>query len=153
MHLLDIQNLSFQFSQDGQSSAAVEEVSFSIMAGETVAIVGESGSGKSVTALSIVDLLPKNAVVRGSITYQGQEMIGASEPILQRLRGNNISFIFQEPMTSLNPLHTIEKQLGESLAIHQGLRGLVLQDRILELLLKVGIPDPTMRLKSYPHQL
>ena len=153
MNLLDIQNLSIQFSQDGQSSAAVEEVSFSIMAGETVAIVGESGSGKSVTALSIVDLLPKNAVVRGSITYQGQEMIGASEPILQRLRGNNISFIFQEPMTSLNPLHTIEKQLGESLAIHQGLRGLVLQDRILELLLKVGIPDPTMRLKSYPHQL
>ena len=123
------------------------------MAGETVAIVGESGSGKSVTALSIVDLLPKNAVVRGSITYQGQEMIGASEPILQRLRGNNISFIFQEPMTSLNPLHTIEKQLGESLAIHQGRRGLVLQDRIVELLLKVGIPDPTMRLKSYPHQL
>ena len=153
MNLLDIQNLSIQFSQDGQSSAAVEEVSFSIMAGETVAIVGESGSGKSVTALSIVDLLPKNAVVRGSITYLGQEMIGASEPILQRLRGNNISFIFQEPMTSLNPLHTIEKQLGESLAIHQGLRGLVLQDRILELLLKVGIPDPTMRLKSYPHQL
>ena len=120
MNLLDIQNLSIQFSQDGQSSAAVEEVSFSIMAGETVAIVGESGSGKSVTALSIVDLLPKNAVVRGSITYQGQEMIGASEPILQRLRGNNISFIFQEPMTSLNPLHTIEKQLGESLALAPG---------------------------------
>ena len=153
MTLLNIKNLSVQFTQDGQTTTAVDEVSLSISAGETVAIVGESGSGKSVTALSTVDLLPKNAAVRGSITYKDEEMIGASESTLQRIRGNNISFIFQEPMTSLNPLHTIEKQLGESLSIHQGLRGVVLQDRILELLVKVGIPDPNMRLKSYPHQL
>ena len=85
--------------------------------------------------------------------YQGEEMIGASEDGLQRIRGNDISFIFQEPMTSLNPLHTIEKQLGESLSVHQGLRGQPLQDRIVELLDKVGIPDPVMRLRSYPHQL
>ena len=153
MKLLDIQNLSIQFAQDGKTSAAVDKVSFSIMAGETVAIVGESGSGKSVTALSTVDLLPKNAMVQGSITYRGEEMVGASETTLQRIRGNNISFIFQEPMTSLNPLHTIEKQLGESLSVHQGLQGLDLRDRILELLAKVGIPDAVMRLKSYPHQL
>ena len=153
MTLLNIKNLSVQFTQDGQTTTAVDEVSLSISAGETVAIVGESGSGKSVTALSTVDLLPKNAAVRGSITYKDEEMIGASESTLQRIRGNNISFIFQEPMTSLNPLHTIEKQLGESLFIHQGLRGVALQDRILELLVKVGIPDPNMRLKSYPHQL
>ncbi len=153
MTLLIIKNLSVQFTQDGQTTTAVDEVSLSISAGETVAIVGESGSGKSVTALSTVDLLPKNAAVRGSITYKDEEMIGASESTLQRIRGNNISFIFQEPMTSLNPLHTIEKQLGESLFIHQGLRGVALQDRILELLVKVGIPDPNMRLKSYPHQL
>ena len=153
MTLLNIKNLSVQFTQDGQTTTAVDEVSLSISAGETVAIVGESGSGKSVTALSTVDLLPKNAAVRGSITYKDEEMIGASESTLQRIRGNNISFIFQEPMTSLNPLHTIEKQLGESLSIHQGLRGVALQDRILELLVKVGIPDPNMRLKSYPHQL
>ena len=153
MTLLNIKNLSVQFTQDGQTTTAVNEVSLSISAGETVAIVGESGSGKSVTALSTVDLLPKNAAVRGSITYKDEEMIGASESTLQRIRGNNISFIFQEPMTSLNPLHTIEKQLGESLFIHQGLRGVALQDRILELLVKVGIPDPNMRLKSYPHQL
>ena len=153
MTILNIKNLSVQFTQDGQTTTAVDEVSLSISAGETVAIVGESGSGKSVTALSTVDLLPKNAAVRGSITYKDEEMIGASESTLQRIRGNNISFIFQEPMTSLNPLHTIEKQLGESLSIHQGLRGVALQDRILELLVKVGIPDPNMRLKSYPHQL
>ena len=153
MTLLNIKNLSVQFTQDGQTTTAVDEVSLSISAGETVAIVGESGSGKSVTALSTVDLLPKNAAVRGSITYKDEEMIGASESTLQRIRGNNISFIFQEPMTSLNPLHTIEKQLGESLFIHQGLRGVALQDRILELLVKVGISDPNMRLKSYPHQL
>jgi len=153
MTLLNIKNLSVQFTQDGQTTTAVDEVSLSISAGETVAIVGESGSGKSVTALSTVDLLPKNAAVRGSITYKDEEMIGASESTLQRIRGNNISFIFQEPMTSLNPLHTIEKQLGESLFIHQGLRGVALQNRILELLVKVGISEPNMRLKSYPHQL
>ena len=153
MNVLEIRNLSIEFNQDGHATAAVRDVSFSIGAGETVAVVGESGSGKSVTALATVDLLPESATARGSVRYQGEELIGAPEATLQRIRGNDISFIFQEPMTSLNPLHTIEKQLGETLSVHQGLRGLPLKDRILVLLTKVGIPDPLMRLKSYPHQL
>ena len=153
MNVLEIHNLSIEFNQDGQSTAAVRDVSFTIGAGETVAIVGESGSGKSVTALATVDLLPDSAVVRGSVRYQGVELIDAPEATLQRIRGNDISFIFQEPMTSLNPLHTIENQVGESLSVHQGLRGTLLQARIVKLLTKVGIPDPVMRLKSYPHQL
>ena len=153
MNVLEIRNLSVEFNQDGLATTAVRDVSFSIGAGETVAVVGESGSGKSVTALATVDLLPESALVRGSVQYQGEELLGAPETTLQRIRGNDISFIFQEPMTSLNPLHTIEKQLGESLGVHQGLRGIPLQDRIVELLTKVGIPDPVMRLKSYPHQL
>ncbi len=153
MNVLEIRNLSIEFNQDGHATAAVRDVSFSIGAGETVAVVGESGSGKSVTALATVDLLPESAMARGSVRYQGEELIGAPEATLQRIRGNDISFIFQEPMTSLNPLHTIEKQLGETLSVHQGLRGLPLKDRILVLLTKVGIPDPLMRLKSYPHQL
>ena len=153
MNVLEIHNLSIEFNQDGQSTTAVRDVSFTIGAGETVAIVGESGSGKSVTALATVDLLPDSAVVRGSVRYQGVELIDAPEATLQRIRGNDISFIFQEPMTSLNPLHTIEKQLAESLSVHQGLRGNLLQARIVKLLTKVGIPDPVMRLKSYPHQL
>ena len=153
MNVLEIRNLSIEFNQDVHATAAVRDVSFSIGAGETVAVVGESGSGKSVTALATVDLLPESATARGSVRYQGEELIGAPEATLQRIRGNDISFIFQEPMTSLNPLHTIEKQLGETLSVHQGLRGLALKDRILVLLTKVGIPDPLMRLKSYPHQL
>jgi len=153
MNVLEISNLSVEFNQDGLATTAVRDVSFSIGAGETVAVVGESGSGKSVTALATVDLLPESALARGSVKYQGEELLGAPETTLQRIRGNDISFIFQEPMTSLNPLHTIEKQLGETLGVHQGLRGIPLQDRIVELLTKVGIPDPAMRLKSYPHQL
>ena len=153
MNVLEIHNLSIEFNQDGHSTTAVRDVSFNIGAGETVAVVGESGSGKSVTALATVDLLPDSAVVCGSVKYQGIEMVGAPEATLQRIRGNDISFIFQEPMTSLNPLHTIEKQLGESLSAHQGLRGIPLQTRIVQLLTRVGIPDPVMRLKSYPHQL
>ena len=153
MTVLEICGLSVDFHQDGCETPAVRNVSFHVGAGETVAVVGESGSGKSVTALATVDLLPESAVARGSVLYQGEEMIGAPEDRLQRIRGNDISFIFQEPMTSLNPLHTIEKQLGESLSVHQGLRGQPLQDRIVQLLDKVGIPDPVMRLRSYPHQL
>ncbi|HEY0213843.1 MAG TPA: ABC transporter ATP-binding protein, partial [Paenirhodobacter sp.] len=121
--------------------------------GETVALVGESGSGKSVTALSTVALLGPNAHLQGSVKYAGQEMVGAAEADLRRVRGNDISFIFQEPMTSLNPLHTIEKQIGESLALHQGLSGAAARARIVELLTQVGIRDPETRLMDYPHQL
>ncbi len=151
--VLDVQNLRVSFRQDGKDSPAVKGVSFHIDKGETVALVGESGSGKSVTALSTVSLLPSSAQVSGSVTYEGQQLIDASENTLRGVRGNDISFIFQEPMTSLNPLHTLEKQLAESLLIHQGLSGDAARARILDLMHKVGIRDPETRLSSYPHQL
>lgn len=141
------------FRQDGDTTHAVRGVSFQVMKGETVALVGESGSGKSVTALSTVQLLGDSAQFAGSITYEGRQMIGASEADLRRVRGNDISFIFQEPMTSLNPLHTIERQLGESIELHQGLRGAAIRERIIALLTQVGIRDPESRLGAYPHEL
>ena len=153
MTLLAVHNLSVSFAQDGRQIQAVNGVSFTVAKGETVALVGESGSGKSVTALSTVGLLAENATVAGSVTWQGREMVGASERDLRRVRGNDISFIFQEPMTSLNPLHSIERQLAESLALHQGLTGQPARARILDLLIKVGIRDPESRLSAYPHQL
>ncbi len=151
--VLTVENLSVAFRQDGQRHVAVDGVSFDIGRGETVALVGESGSGKSVTALSTVNLLPGSAEVTGSISYEGREMVGASERLLRQVRGNDISFIFQEPMTSLNPLHTLEKQLAESIALHQGLVGDAARTRIVEMLTKVGIRDAESRLNSYPHQL
>ncbi|MEO0937776.1 MAG: ABC transporter ATP-binding protein [Pseudomonadota bacterium] len=120
--ILDVQNLNVTFRQGANVTHAVRDVSFAVHRGETVALVGESGSGKSVSALSTVQLLGDSAEVTGSVTYDGQQMIGADEAMLRKVRGNDISFIFQEPMTSLNPLHTIEKQLGESLALHRGLK-------------------------------
>ncbi len=151
--LLDVKDLVVSFRQDGKLTQAVKGVSFSVERGETVAIVGESGSGKSVSALSTVSLLGDSAEVSGSVTYDGQQMIGADQALLRKVRGNDISFIFQEPMTSLNPLHTIEKQLGESLALHQGLVGNEARARIIELLEQVGIQDAETRVTSYPHQL
>lgn len=151
--LLDVQNLSVGFRQDGAVSKAVRGVSFTVDRGEVVALVGESGSGKSVSALSTVSLLGDSAEVSGSVKYDGQELIGADERLLRQVRGNDISFIFQEPMSSLNPLHTIEKQLTESIALHQGIIGSQARGRVLELLEKVGIHDAESRLNSYPHQL
>ncbi|QJF52702.1 ABC transporter ATP-binding protein [Roseobacter ponti] len=151
--LLDVKDLRVGFRQDGKLTEAVRGVSFSVERGETVALVGESGSGKSVSALSTVSLLGDSAEVSGSVTYDGQQMIGADEKLLRKVRGNDISFIFQEPMTSLNPLHTIEKQLGESIALHQGLTGDAARARIIELLEQVGIQDAATRVTSYPHQL
>ncbi len=151
--VLQVRDLNVSFRQDGAESHAVKNVSFEIARGETVALVGESGSGKSVTALSTVSLLPDSASITGSINYEGAEMVGADEAELRRVRGNDISFIFQEPMTSLNPLHTLEKQLAESILLHQGLTGAAARARILELLNKVGINEPEKRLSSYPHQL
>ncbi len=153
MSVLDVSGLTVSFRQDGRLVEAVKGVSFTVAKGETVAIVGESGSGKSVTALSTVGLLGDNAEVRGSITYGGRQMVGVPERELRRVRGNDISFIFQEPMTSLNPLHTIERQLAESLALHQALTGAAARTRIIQLLDKVGIRDAESRLGAYPHQL
>ena len=155
--VLQIQDLNVAFSQDGRQVDAVRGVSFEVARGEVVALVGESGSGKSVTAMSSVALLGANAKVTGSIRYNGQQMVGASRDLLQQVRGNEISFIFQEPMTSLNPLHTIEKQLRESIELHQdprqSLTGAEIEARIIALLERVGLPDPASRLGAYPHQL
>ena len=155
--VLQIQDLNVAFSQDGRQVDAVRGVSFEVARGEVVALVGESGSGKSVTAMSSVALLGANAKVTGSIRYNGQQMVGASRDLLQQVRGNEISFIFQEPMTSLNPLHTIEKQLRESIELHQdprqSLTGAETEARIIALLERVGLPDPASRLGAYPHQL
>ncbi|MEQ9331592.1 ABC transporter ATP-binding protein [Thalassobaculum sp.] len=150
--LLEVRDLSVAFGDN----RAVRGVSFDIRAGETVALVGESGSGKSVTALSVLQLLPYPAASHGkgsSVVWKGEQLIGAPEPVLRRIRGNEIAIIFQEPMTSLNPLHTVEKQIGEILGLHKGLRGDAARARTVELLELVGIPDPERRLGSYPHQL
>ena len=151
--VLQVQDLNVAFSQDGRQVDAVRGVSFEVARGEVVALVGESGSGKSVTAMSSVALLGANAKVTGSIRYNGQQMVGATADLLQQVRGNEISFIFQEPMTSLNPLHTIEKQIGEAIRLHQKLDKVRVRHRILELLDRVGIPNAENRLESYPHQL
>ncbi|MDG2230303.1 MAG: ABC transporter ATP-binding protein [Paracoccaceae bacterium] len=151
--LLSVENLNIRFRQDGAQVHAVRGIGFTVKAGEVVALVGESGSGKSVTALSTVALLGSSAEISGSITYQGRQMVGVPEAELQQVRGNDISFIFQEPMTSLNPLHTIEKQLSEAIELHQGLFGNRVREQIISLLTRVGLPDPETRLGAYPHQL
>ncbi len=153
--LLSIRDISVAFGQGAREVLAVDRVSFDIAKGETVALVGESGSGKSVTALSVMKLLPYPAAHHpsGSVTFKGRELLTMPENEIRRVRGNDITIIFQEPMTSLNPLHTIEKQIGEILLLHQGVTGEKARVRIVDLLGQVGIPDPEGRLASYPHQL
>jgi microcin C transport system ATP-binding protein len=153
--LLSIRDLSIAFGKGAREFLAVDRVSFDIGKGETVALVGESGSGKSVTALSVMKLLPYPAAHHpsGSIMFKGRDLLPLSERDMRHVRGNDITIIFQEPMTSLNPLHTIEKQIGEILALHQDLKGPAARARIIDLLGQVGIPDPAGRLQSYPHQL
>ncbi len=154
-HLLGVKNLSVDFTQGGKVTHAVKGVSFHINRGETLALVGESGSGKSVSALSILRLLPYPPASHptGEILFKGEELLHAPERKLRQVRGGDIAMIFQEPMTSLNPLHTVEKQIGEILEVHRGLTGEAARARIIDLLGKVGIHEPEKRLKSYPHQL
>ncbi len=153
--LLEVKDLSVAFQQGNESSLAVDRISFSINKGETLALVGESGSGKSVSALSILKLLPYPSASHpsGSVRFKGEELLDADERDLRRVRGNDITMIFQEPMTSLNPLHTVERQIGEILDLHQGLKGDKARTRIIDLLTKVGIRDAETRLLDYPHQL
>ncbi len=153
--ILSIRDLSVAFRQDGEDRLSVDRVSFDIEAGETVALVGESGSGKSVSALSVLKLLPYPSASHpsGEILFNGQDLMTASEPELRRVRGNDITMIFQEPMTSLNPLHTVERQIGEILKMHQGMGDKAARARTLELLYEVGIREPEKRLSAFPHQL
>ncbi len=154
--LLEVRDLDTSFHAGGSVTEAVKGAALTLEKGETVALVGESGSGKSVTALSVLQLLPYPTArhsARSSIKFQGTELVGAPESVMRDIRGNRISMIFQEPMTSLNPLHVVEKQIGEVLGLHKGFGPAAARARILELLDLVGIRDPESRLQSYPHQL
>jgi microcin C transport system ATP-binding protein len=152
--LIEVKDLSVDFRSGETVTHAVKHVSFDIGEAETVALVGESGSGKTVTALSILRLLPQPAAhPSGEILFKGENLLALSPHALRHIRGNKISMIFQEPMTSLNPLHTIERQIAEVLKIHRGMSDRAARERVLDLLGKVGIEDPKGRLDSYPHQL
>jgi oligopeptide transport system ATP-binding protein len=153
--LLKVEDLSVAFRQAGHETLAVDRVSFDIKPRETLALVGESGSGKSVTALSVLKLLPYPSASHpsGRVLFKGRDLLAMPEDKIREVRGNDITMVFQEPMTSLNPLHTIERQIAEVLAIHHGLSGHAATKRVVELLSEVGIHDPQSRLASYPHQL
>jgi microcin C transport system ATP-binding protein len=153
--LLSVRDLSVAFHQGGNTSLAVDSISFDIKRGEVVALVGESGSGKSVSANSILKLLPYPAASHpsGEIIFNGKDLMTASDSELRQVRGNDITMIFQEPMTSLNPLHSVERQIAEILDLHQGITGAAAKTRVLELLNQVGIREPEKRLSAYPHEL
>lgn len=153
--LLEIEDLSVSFAVEKQLVEAVRNVSFSLSHGKTLALVGESGSGKSTIAHSVLRLLPypKAFHPSGKIFFEGQDLLAVSDAVLRTIRGKRIGMIFQEPMTALSPLHTLFKQIGESLWVHQGLKGEALEARVLELLDLVGFPEGKDRLKAYPHQL
>ncbi|MEC9139986.1 MAG: ABC transporter ATP-binding protein [Pseudomonadota bacterium] len=153
--LLRVENLHVGFTSDGRQTTAVDGVSFDVPEGKTLGLVGESGSGKSVSALSVLGLLPYPAAFHnsGRIMFDGDDIMGADTRVLQRLRGNDISMIFQEPMSSLNPLHDIEKQISEVIQLHRGLSRKAARDETCALLERVGIPDPESRLGALPHEL
>ncbi|HSI42540.1 MAG TPA: ABC transporter ATP-binding protein [Xanthobacteraceae bacterium] len=153
--LLAVEDLSVAFAQGGRETLAVDRVSFTVGRGETVALVGESGSGKSVTALSILKLLqyPAASHPSGRVMFEGRDLLAMNERQIRSVRGNDITMVFQEPMTSLNPLHTVERQITEVLSLHRGVSGAAARRRVVELLTEVGIPEPESRLASYPHQL
>ncbi|MBX9458167.1 MAG: ABC transporter ATP-binding protein [Rhizobium sp.] len=153
--LLSVRDLSVAFHQGGNTSVAVDHVSFDIAKGEVVALVGESGSGKSVTANSILKLLPYPAASHpsGQIVFKGQDLLKARPEALRNVRGNDITMIFQEPMTSLNPLHSVERQIAEILHLHQVISNDAARKRVIELLVEVGIRDPEKRLGAFPHEL
>jgi microcin C transport system ATP-binding protein len=153
--LLQVKDLGVVFGKDARAVVAVKDVAFTLNKGETLALVGESGSGKTVTALSILGLLPYPLARHpaGSIRFRGEELLNAPEDTLRKVRGNRVGMVFQEPMTSLNPLHNIEKQVGEVLEIHAGITGDAKRARVLELLRLVGLPEAESRLNALPHEL
>jgi len=153
--LLEVSNLKTSFLTDDGEVTVVNGVSFNVQASRTLAIVGESGCGKSVTALSVMGLLAKPAgrIAEGSIRFEGQELVGASERVLQDLRGNGMSMIFQEPMTSLNPSYTVGEQIIEGLIKHRKLSRTQAREKAIDILHKVRIPSPEQRLDEFPHKL
>ncbi|TXN53741.1 ABC transporter ATP-binding protein [Methylobacterium sp. WL18] len=152
--LLSIESLQVHFRTPDGANRAVDGVSFAIQAGETLAIVGESGCGKSVTAMSILRLLPEPpASIAGAIRFEGTNLLDLPDRAMRKIRGNDISVIFQEPMTSLNPVLTVGRQIGETLRLHQGLSRREAEARAVEMLTLVGIPEPMRRVREYPHQL
>jgi oligopeptide/dipeptide ABC transporter ATP-binding protein len=155
MTLLSVANLTTTFRTGSGEAAAIEDISFDLNEGEILGIVGESGSGKSVTALTIMGLLPSPParVVNGSINYQGRDLLRLSDAAMRRVRGPGIAMVFQEPMTSLNPVFTIGEQIIETIRAHENLAQRALFNRAVELLEKVGIPSPATRMTDYPHQL
>ena len=154
MALLEVDRLQTHFGTPDGVVRAVEGLSFHIDAGETLAIVGESGCGKSVTSTSILRLVPTPpGRIAGSIRFNGVDLLKLSEPEMRKLRGRDISMIFQEPMTSLNPVLTVGRQIGETLRLHQGMNARQAEERSVEMLTLVGIPAPGRRVREYPHQL
>jgi oligopeptide/dipeptide ABC transporter ATP-binding protein len=153
--ILQIEDLQTHFFTAVGTVRAVDGVSYALKAGETLGVVGESGCGKSVTALSILRLVanPPGRIVGGAVRFEGRNLLEVSEPEMERIRGNEISMIFQEPMTSLNPLYTVGKQIAEAVALHQGLNKRDAWDRAVEMLKRVSIPEPERRAHAYPHQL
>ncbi|MBI2772714.1 MAG: ABC transporter ATP-binding protein [Burkholderiales bacterium] len=152
MALLEVSGLSVQLQTQRGPALAVRDVSFSLERGQTLGLVGESGCGKSITAMSLLGLLPDNARVTGSIRFDGEELTGKTDAQMCRIRGNRIGMIFQEPMTALNPVHTIGRQIAEPLRLHRGLTGAAARAEVVALLDRVGIPDAARRIDAYPHQ-
>jgi len=151
--LLEIDGLRTQFSTEDGVVRAVNDIGFSLQQGETLGLVGESGCGKSVTALSIMGLLPRiGRVVGGSVRFESRDLLALSEREMRQIRGNRIGMIFQEPMTSLNPVHTIGEQVAEAARIHQNLGRAAARARAEDMLRRVRVPDPSRRLRDYPHQ-
>ena len=154
MAILEIENLQTHFRTPDGINRAVDGVSFHVEAGETLAVVGESGCGKSVTAMSILRLIPEPpGKIAGAIRFNGKNLLDLSEVEMRSIRGNEISMIFQEPMTSLNPVLTVGRQIGETLRLHQGMSARQAEDRAIDMLKLVGIPEPERRVREYPHQL
>ncbi|MDB5954574.1 ABC transporter ATP-binding protein [Ramlibacter sp.] len=150
--LLEVRHLSVELQTQRGPALAVRDVSFSLAAGETLGVVGESGSGKSLTAMALLGLLPEQARVSGSIVFDGQELLGQPEPVLRALRGDRIGMVFQEPMTALNPVHTIGHQVAEPLRLHRGMGRSQARAEAIALLDRVGIPEAARRIDAYPHQ-
>ena len=150
--LLEVRDLSVRLQTHRGPAYAVRNVSFSLARGDTLGLVGESGCGKSITVMALMGLLPENAVVTGSIRFEGQELVGKPERDMCRLRGDRMAMIFQEPMTALNPVHTVGRQVGEPLRLHRGFSAAQAREEAIRLLDRVGIPDAARRVDAYPHQ-